>query len=167
MTTPLKTAPGFGLDHETPFDARPVEALVAAAFGPGRFAKAAERVRERARLLPECSFVARAEGRVVGTVRLWAVRVGEARLAFLGPIAVDHAWRSEGVGAALVERACEAAQAAGLDGVLLVGDPPYFARFGFEPAPGVVLPAPVDPRRLLVRRFSGLTTAPVGPVVGG
>jgi predicted N-acetyltransferase YhbS len=74
-------------------------------------------------------------------------------MIFLGPIAVEAPERSAGVGARLVERACAAAKAAGEAAVLLVGDMPYFGRFGFEIAPGVTLPGPVDPRRVLVLKF--------------
>jgi len=132
------------VEPETAGDADTVEALVLAAFGPGRFAKTAERLRENAR--PAFGFVIRSKGRTIGSVRLWPVRVGETPALFLGPIAVETASRREGMGAALV-RAC--LEAAGDTGVLLVGDPPYFERFGFRPAPGPRLPGPVDPRRVM------------------
>lgn len=125
-------------------DAPAVDALVLAAFGPGRFAKTAERLREGT--APAHGFVIRSEGRIIGSVRLWPVRIGEAPALFLGPIAVEAESRREGMGAALV-RAC--LEAAGDSGVLLVGDPPYFGRFGFRPAPGARLPGPVDPRRVM------------------
>ncbi|MBS0295566.1 MAG: N-acetyltransferase [Proteobacteria bacterium] len=140
------------IDLETPFDRAAVDAIVDAAFGPGRFAKTAERLREGAEPLADCTFVAREAGKVVGTVRLWPVVIGETRIAFLGPIAVQGGRRREGLGAQLVERACAAAEAAGLPGVLLVGDTPYFGRFGFVKA-DVRLPGPVDPRRVLLKMF--------------
>ena len=132
---------------ETPADAEGVEALVLAAFGPGRFAKTAERLREGS--TPSAGFVARQDGRVIGSVRLWPIMVGDTRALFLGPIAVDKAARSEGLGAELVQACVEQAHRMGLGGVLLVGDRPYFERFGFQSAPEAALPGPADPRRVL------------------
>jgi predicted N-acetyltransferase YhbS len=130
-----------------------VERLIACAFGPGRFAKAVERLRERGRLEPGVSLVARQGGVAVGCVRLWPVAVGEARGLLLGPIAVDAHWRRKGLGADLVQRACEAAAAAGWRYVLLVGDTPFFGPLGFAAAQArsVVLPGPVDQGRVLLR----------------
>lgn len=144
--------------NETPQDAAAAEALVDRAFGPGRYAKSAERLREGNRHLPELSFVAEENGRLVGSVRLWPVSVGGREAVFLGPIAVDPSWRSRGLGQALVERACAAADCP----VLLVGDAPWFERMGFAVAPGVLMPGPVDPRRVLARGGEGLE----GPVRG-
>lgn len=128
-------------------DAVAVEALVTAAFGPGRFAKTAERLREGA--TPAAAFVVRQGGRLIGSVRLWPVTVGGVEGLFLGPIAVDAAARGSGVGGDLVAACVAFAKDAGVDGVLLVGDPPYFERFGFQPAPDAVLPGPVDRRRVM------------------
>lgn len=135
------------IETETPADAAAVEALVLAAFGPGRFAKTAERLRERASVV--AGFVARENAVVIGSVRLWAITIGDAKALFLGPIAVEAGNRRGGLGAELV-RACLAfAEAGDAAGVLLVGDAPYFERFGFRRAEGVVMPGPVDTRRLL------------------
>jgi predicted N-acetyltransferase YhbS len=139
------------LASETFFDAPHAEALIEAAFGPGRFAKAAERVRESAEFAADLSFCAWRDGALVGTVKMWRARVGETPVVFLGPIAVDAAERSGGVGALLVERACEAAGLAGETAIVLVGDEPYFGRFGFQVAGQVSLPGPVDPRRVLAK----------------
>lgn len=153
MSMPAAAEAAFHLALETAADVAQVEALVAEAFGPGRFAKTAERLREGNIAAASLSFVARAGARTVGTVRLWPVRIGETRVVFLGPIAVEPAWRSEGVGAALVEASCAAARAEGWRAVLLVGDEPYFGRFGFLRAPEVRMPGPVDQRRVLVLDF--------------
>ncbi len=138
---------------EAPADAAEAMALVDRVFGPGRYAKAAERLREGNRFLPELSFVARENGRLAGTVRLWPVRVGAAEALLLGPIAVDPAARRRGLGATLAARACEAAAEAGHARVVLVGDLGFFERFGFEALePGRIrMPGPADPRRILVR----------------
>ena len=161
MSVPAPQSPPLRIEAEHPSDAASVEALVLAAFGPGRFAKTAERLRERAGLA--AGFVAREGGRVIGSVRLWNVRVGETPALFLGPIAVDATQRSAGLGADLVQACIDHARANGASGILLVGDPPYFGRFGFVAAPEVTLAGPVDPRRLLwlplgVERVAGLTT---------
>lgn len=146
-------------------DGRLVDALIDRAFGPGRFAKTAERLREGNRSRRELSVCAWSDGTLVGAVRLWPVLIGARRAAFLGPIAVEQAWRKQGLGGALVERACAAARQAGEDTVLLVGDVPFFGPLGFQVAPvDVVLPGPVDRRRLLWRALQpGLETIS-GPV---
>jgi len=136
------------IEAETPADAPDVEALVLAAFGPGRFAKTAERLRERAAIV--AGFVARDGERLLGSVRLWSIAIDGAPALFLGPIAVAADNRKAGLGAELVQACLGHAAEAGL-GVLLVGDVPYFGRFGFTTAPEVRLPGPVDPRRLLWR----------------
>lgn len=130
-----------------------VTALIDRVFGPGRFAKVSERLREGNRLLAECSFVAVRDSRPVACVRMWPVRIGGAPAAFLGPLAVDPDERSAGLGQTLVEQACQAAAAAGWKAVLLVGDAAYFSRAGFSGAGAgrVVMPGPVDPRRVLLR----------------
>ena len=162
MTVSTSPVPSLRIEAEHPSDAASVEALVLAAFGPGRFAKTAERLRERAGLA--AGFVALVGGRVIGSVRLWNVMVGDTPALFLGPIAVDADARRAGLGADLVEACIAHAKASGSAGVLLVGDPPYFGRFGFVAAPEVTLAGPVDPRRLLwlplgVDRVSGMTKA--------
>jgi predicted N-acetyltransferase YhbS len=164
---PLPPSPALTLNLEQPQDAAAIEALLDRAFGPGRFTKVSERVRELAEFAPELSFCAWEDGRLVGVVRQWRVAVGETPVVFLGPLAVDQAQRSGGVGGLLVERACEAAEAAGEVAVLLVGDQPYFSRFGFAagPARQARLPGPVDPRRVLARLFGGGGDR-VGPVRG-
>src|SRR5690606_8440939 len=152
--------PAGAITRETPQDAAAVDALVIAAFGPGRFAKTAERLRERAAVA--AGFCLHEDGRLIGSVRLWSILTGEARSVFLGPIAVDKASRSTGLGGDLVRACIEEARAQGVDGILLVGDPPYFSRFGFEPAPDAVLPGPVDQRRVMWLPFTD--AAPVGAV---
>ena len=136
---------------ERPEDAPLVEALVLRAFGPGRFAKAAERLREGRAPTYALSFTAWDGRRLIGCARQWTVRVGETPAIFFGPIAVDPAWRSHGLGAALTERACEAAAAAGHAVIVLVGDMPLFGPLGVAVAPRVTMPGPVDPRRVLAR----------------
>ena len=138
---------------ETPQDDAAINSLTDQAFGPGRYAKAAERLREGNQRLLSLSLVATLDGRLLGSVRMWPIQVGEAGAVFLGPIAVDAASRKLGIGQTLVEMACTAASEAGWNHVLLVGDAPYFGRMGFRPAPSVIMPGPVDQRRVLSLRL--------------
>lgn len=147
MSAPALSPLPSNISPETPFDRAAVEDLVLRAFGPGRFAKTAERLREQSRLA--VGFVARGEDRVVGSVRLWEISVAGRPSLFLGPIAVEGNRRRGGLGADLVQACVDHARASGVAGVLLVGDLPYFSRFGFEPAPSVTLPGPVDRRRVM------------------
>ena len=161
---PSAPAPALELLAEAPADAAAIEGLLDRAFGPGRFVKVSERVREFADFAPELSVCAFEGGKLLGSVRMWRVAVGGEPVVFLGPLAVEADARKLGVGGLLVERACELARAAGERAVLLVGDLAYFTRVGFEHAPGVILPGPVDPKRVLVRRFGEATiSGPVGP----
>ncbi|MFI4976199.1 MAG: GNAT family N-acetyltransferase [Caulobacterales bacterium] len=155
------------LVSERPQDAPAVDRLIGRAFGPGRYAKTAERLREGNRpILPLC-LVAREAGEIVGCVRLWPVSIGERPAILLGPFAVDPDFRNQGLGAALITGACEVAAAAGHDLVILVGDEPYFGPLGFAAAPAgaVRLPGPVDQRRVLVRALKpGADAGLAGPV---
>jgi predicted N-acetyltransferase YhbS len=135
-------------------DAR--EALLDRAFGDARYLKAAERLREDRLPADGLSFVAEKDQRVVGTVRLWHVSAGPARPALLlGPLAVDDAWRGLGIGAALMRRATEAARRLGHKALLLVGDAPYYGRFGFsaEKTGALWMPGPYERNRLLAREL--------------
>lgn len=142
---PARPAP-LRIEIETAADEQAVEALVLAAFGPGRFAKTAERLRERSHVA--AGFVVRDGEAVIGSVRLWAITVGGEPALFLGPIAVASDSRKAGLGADLVQACLDHA---GATGILLVGDLPYFGRFGFRLAPDVRLAGPVDQRRVLWR----------------
>ncbi len=139
------------LNLETSTDTPEADALVARAFGPGRYAKTAERLREGLTPYLDLCVVARIDGRLAGCVRQWPILVGETPALLLGPIAVDTDFRSHGLGAALVERACAIAESAGYGHVVLVGDLAFFGPLGFALARGVILPGPVDPRRVLAR----------------
>ncbi len=138
---------------ELPADAPLIAALIDRAFGPGRHAKAADRLRENNHLIPDLSFTAWDGEVLVGSVRLWPVTIGGEPVVFLGPIAVEAELRKHRIGQTLVERACEAAAKAGWRAVLLVGDAPYFGRVGFDAAPAkaVRMPGPVDQRRVLLK----------------
>jgi predicted N-acetyltransferase YhbS len=136
---------------EASVDDDAIERLHERAFGPGRFARTAYRIREGAPHLLELSFTALVGTLLVGSVRLTPVKAGEQAGLMLGPLTVDPAFENRGIGAALIERALDAAREAGHALVLLVGDEPYYARFGFTRVPRgkLVMPGPVDPDRLL------------------
>ena len=136
---------------ELPGDAEPIERLHERAFGPGRFARTASRLREGAPHLFELSFTALVGTLLVGSVRLTPVAAGAAPALMLGPLTVDPAFENRGIGRALIERSLAAAREAGHRLVVLVGDEPYYARFGFRPVPPgrLAMPGPVDPARFL------------------
>lgn len=136
---------------ETPDDHPAIDAIIERAFGPGRYAKSSERLREGNAPLWGVGMAALEAGRPIGCARMWPVMVGERRVAFLGPLAVEAEARKHGIGADLVNAACAAAAAAGFEAVLLVGDMPFFSRCGFAVASGVRMPTPTDARRILVK----------------
>jgi predicted N-acetyltransferase YhbS len=166
MSASPSPLPGLILQSERPQDGPAVDALVDRAFGPGRFTKVSERVREFATFAPELSVVAWSADRMLGCARMWRVRVGGTPVTFLGPFAVEQGERNAGFGARMIERACEAARAAGETHVVLVGDEPYFGRVGFSTTAGrdVLMPSPVDQRRVLVRALTEDAPPLAGPV---
>lgn len=133
------------------------EALLDRAFGPARRQKTAERLREGRIPAAGLSFAAFDDaasggtGKLAGTLRFWSVRLGPVDALLLGPVAVDDAQRNKGLGGRMIRRGLAAATALGHRAVILVGDAPYYSRFGFaaEPAQRLRLPGPVDPRRFL------------------
>lgn len=140
------------IEDEAPADVGAREALLDRAFGPARFRKTSERIREGRLAADGLSLVARDGRRLVGTVRLWHVAAGDAGAALLlGPLAVDETMRGEGLGGRLMRRALNRAASLGHRAVLLVGDAPYYARFGFsaEAAAGLAMPGPFERHRLL------------------
>ena len=136
---------------ERPEDGPAIERLQARAFGPGRFARTAYRLREGAAARMDLGVTASVGSFLVGSVRMGPVRTGPTPFVMLGPLAVDPSFEGRGIGSSLTRAAIEAARQAGEGLVILVGDAPYYARFGFVPVlPGrLILPGPVDPARLL------------------
>jgi len=133
-----------------------IELINEAAFGPGRFAKAAYRIREDGPHERALSFVALHHGNVIASVRLTRIAAGEGRSLLLGPLAVIPTHKNLGIGRTLVRMAIEAAKKAGWQSVLLVGDEPYYGPLGFGRVPDgqLKMPRPVDPRRLLVHEIA-------------
>jgi len=142
----------FRVARERPEDAAAIEMLHDFAFGPGRFARTAYRMRERVPAVEGLSFAAWAQDRLVGSVRFSPVALAGRAGLMLGPLVVDPAWKGRGAGLELMRAGLKAARGLGHDWVILVGDEPYYARVGFRRvAEGRIrLPGPVDPARLLM-----------------
>lgn len=147
----------ISLGHEMPHEAAQREALLDRAMGGARKRKSSEKLR-RGRLPAEgLAFVARdSDGLVIGTVRLWNVaankaRCGKADALLLGPLAVDPTYTGQGVGTALMTQAIAEAKRLGHAAIILVGDEPYYRRFGFSSAKtgNLAMPGPFEKSRLL------------------
>jgi predicted N-acetyltransferase YhbS len=136
---------------EQPAHDAEIDDINAEAFGPGRFAKAAYKIREGGPHERALSFVAVHEGAVIASVRLTRIAAGKGRALLLGPLAVRPKFKNLGIGRKLVAIAVEAAKAAGHGAVVLVGDEPYYGPLGFARTPRgqMSMPRPVDPGRLL------------------
>lgn len=142
---------------ERPGDQGQIEHLLDSAFGPGRFAKTAYRLREGVAPIAELSLAAWEDSVLRGSVRFWPIDLGNSGLPalLLGPLAVEPAQRGRGIALRLMELALEKAAALGYCCVLLVGDEPYYARVGFsaQAARNLRMPGPVDQNRLLAREL--------------
>lgn len=155
--------------NEIPEDLAAIEALQADAFGPGRFAKTAFRLREGVDHDARLSFVGMSGDVFAGSVWLTPITIGGAPSQLLGPLAVAPVFKNKGLGRLLVNQALKTASAFGERSVLLVGDAPYYGPLGFEPVPpgSITLPGPVDPARVLVANLMPGSPLPVGPAHGG
>ncbi|MBS9721097.1 N-acetyltransferase [Tianweitania sp. BSSL-BM11] len=140
---------------ELPAHDAEIDAINDEAFGPGRFARAAYKIREGGSHDRKLSFVAMAGDQVVGSVRLTPIAAGEGRGHMLGPLAVRPAFKSAGIGRTLVALSLDAARLARSPVVMLVGDGPYYGPLGFQRVPfnQIEMPRPVDPYRLLACEF--------------
>ena len=160
---------------ETPeLHADAIEALYDKTFGPGHFAKTAERLREGTVSLPALSRVAMQDGKLIGACRIWPIEVGEARIAaiFVGPVAIDPDFQGQRLGLSVTGEALEAATKAGWGAAIIIGAPDYFGELGFEAVkPGQLsLPGPQDSARVMIRalagdpnELSGTVCVPVNP----
>ena len=142
----------ISIRKERPPDAAAREALLDQAFGERRWRKSSQRLRDGQLPTEGLSFVAAEGKRVIGTARLWDIVDNNDKPALLlGPVAVATDYRNRGIGTALVRHALEAARRLGHRAVILVGDAPYYSRFGFTPAKTAALrmPGPFERHRLL------------------
>jgi predicted N-acetyltransferase YhbS len=149
-----RNALAFSIAPESLADIAARETLLDRAMGAKRRRKSSEKLR-RGRVPAEgLAFVARDEGgALIGTVRLWDVRLGHggAPALLLGPLAVEPALKGAGIGAALMRHAIAEAARLGHRAILLVGDAPYYARFGFsaEKTDRLAMPGPYERERFL------------------
>lgn len=141
---------------EKPEDAAAIERLHERTFGPGRYVRTSERIREKMAHEPGLSYTARIGTLLVGSVRLTRVCIGETPALLLGPLTIEPPFRDRGIGKAMMERALGDAKAKGHTLVVLVGDAPYYARVGFKRVPGgaIKMPGPADPARILAAELA-------------
>src|ERR1700742_400350 len=162
-----KTAP-FAIRAERASAVVAREALLDACFGGNRHTRTCQRLRDGRAPAEGLALSAVREGRLVGTVRLWHVSAGGIPALVLGPLAVDEQSRKFGVGAALMARAIEVARQRGHGAIILLGDEPYYARFGFSAAKTaeLSLPGPFERARLpVVERRDGALDGAWGMIV--
>lgn len=144
--------------------------LLDISFGPGRFARTAERLRENNQAVADYAHAARTgAGHLVGTISYWPIAIGKDIGLLLGPLAVHPDMQGQGVGQALMRASLQIINADRYAFVLLVGDLPYYEKTGFGIAPdAVAMPGPVDAKRLLLRptdsRHATLCSALAGKV---
>jgi predicted N-acetyltransferase YhbS len=165
---PISEAAPFVIRAERASDVTAREALLDACFGENRHTRTCQRLRDGRAPAEGLALSVVRQGRLVGTVRLWRVSAGGIAALVLGPLAVDPSCRKLGVGAALMEHALNAAKARGHGAVILLGDAPYYARFGFSPDPAaeLSLPGPFERERLLgLELKKGALKGASGPVV--
>ncbi len=141
------------LRAETEKDWWEVEALYDLCFAPGREALSSYRLRHGVPPVPDLCLTARdTDGILGGAIRFWPVRVGVHDALLLGPIAVHPTRQGTGLGSLLMEESLS--RATDWDRVMLVGDAPYYGRFGFTRLEGVMMPPPTNPARILGRALT-------------
>ena len=140
----------YELAREMPQDWWEVEALFDLSFAPGREALSSYRLRDSVPPLGDLCFVARdLDGTLAGAIRHWPVRVGRAEALLLGPVAVHPTRQGEGLAGRLIRESLEKAKELQWPRVMLVGDAPYYGRFGFTRLEGIEMPPPTNPDRVL------------------
>jgi predicted N-acetyltransferase YhbS len=141
---------------ESPAHDLEIDAINEEAFGPGRFTRAAYRIREGGPHDRSLSYVAVKDGTVIASVRMTPIAAGTGRAQMLGPLAVRPAFKNLGIGRRLVAMALEQASKAGVPAVMLVGDEPYYGPLGFKKVPHgqISMPRPVDLNRVLAHEIA-------------
>ncbi|OJU06387.1 MAG: GNAT family N-acetyltransferase [Rhizobium sp. 63-7] len=144
-----------------------IELINAEAFGPGRFVKAAARIREQGPHDRSLSYICADDGETIASVRMTPVLAGGVHGHLLGPLAVRPSHKNMGIGRELVRIAVESARRKGSEAVILVGDPPYYQPLGFEKVAydALAFPGPVDPGRVLVVPMASDTHARLKGVI--
>lgn len=140
----------LSLVQETADDWWEVEGLYDLCFAPGREMLSSYRLRDGVNPVQALCWVARdPDGTLAAAIRNWPVRVGGKWALLLGPVAVHPTRQGEGIGGRLIYRALAEAEADRWSRVILVGDVPYYGRFGFAKLTGVLMPPPTNPDRIL------------------
>lgn len=140
----------YTLSQETRADRAEVEALYDTCFAPGREALSSYRLRDAVPPVASLCHVARDDLNILaGAIRFWPVRVGRSEALLLGPIAVHPTRQGEGLGRLLMDAGLRAAQDGNWQRILLVGDAPYYSKFGFSVLDQVTMPPPTNPARVL------------------
>lgn len=140
----------YQLEEETAADWWEVEALLDLCFAPGRTALSSYRLREGvAAVAPLCLVLRDGDGVLAGAIRYWPVAVGGREVLLLGPVAVHPTRQGEGLGGLLMLESLAEARRLGWERVMLVGDAPYYGRFGFRKLERVEMPPPTNPDRVL------------------
>ncbi len=139
----------YQLEEETEADTWEVEALYDLCFAPGRTALSSYRLRDGVAKVKELCLILREDGVLAAAIRYWPVRVGGKPVLLLGPVAVHPTRQGEGLGGLLIHESLAEARRLGWERVMLVGDAPYYSRFGFRKLADVVMPPPTNPDRVL------------------
>lgn len=156
----------YRLEEETPDDWWEVEALYDLSFAPGRTALSSYRLRDDIPAVKDlCTVVRDGDGVLAAVIRYWPVRVAGLPVLLLGPVAVHPTRQGEGLGGLLIHETLAEARRLGWERVMLVGDPPYYGRFGFRKLEDVAMPPPTDPERVLgFELVRGAWAGVAGPV---
>ncbi|MDR0810161.1 MAG: N-acetyltransferase [Gemmobacter sp.] len=156
----------YQLKEEAEADWWEVEALYDLCFAPGRTALSSYRLRDGVPMVAPLCLVLRDEtGTLAAAIRYWPVEVGGGRVLLLGPVAVHPTRQGEGLGGLLINESLAEARRLGWERVMLVGDAPYYRRFGFRKLDRVVMPPPTNPDRVLgVELVQGAWVSVAGPV---
>lgn len=140
----------YRLEEESEDDWWEVEALFDLCFAPGRTALSSYRLRDGVETVAAlCAVLRDAGGVLAAAIRYWPVEVGGQDALLLGPVAVHPTRQGEGLGGLLIRESLAEARRLGWERVMLVGDAPYYGRFGFARLDGVVIPPPTNPDRVL------------------
>lgn len=138
-------------------DPAKVEALLDDAFGSDRHARTAYRLRTKSHAITALSYACVDDGRLIGSIQCWPVRIGDYPIILVGPVAVASDRQGQGIGHRLMHAMLEASAKIGEPVMVMIGDPEYYERFGFsaEATAGWTLPGPWEPHRLLARNANG------------
>ena len=140
----------YRLEEETDADWWEVEALYDLCFAPGRTALSSYRLRDGVdKVAPLCLVLRDETETLAAVIRYWPVQVGGKAVLLLGPVAVHPTRQGEGLGGLLINESLAEAKRLGWERVMLVGDAPYYQRFGFRKLQGVIMPPPTNPDRVL------------------